>query len=158
MLPILTLLYVGVLHLYRVQGSVLAARGQARACAWRYSNAGCRGGAPPGCEGTTPTYDDIDDGNDGETTMWEAAMAFPPLRWAFEGVLGKSVTVHAARKVMSPPLLGDEELNVGAQLYLLCNERNRTAKEIAKDTACSVIPTDSLMHDVLGCQGDGAWD
>lgn len=156
-LPILTLLYAGVLHLYRVQSAVLAARAQARACAWRYSNAGCRGGAPPGCENTTPTYDDIADPNDGEQTMWESAMAIEPLRWAFEGLLGTSVTVHAARKVSASPLFGDQEINVGSQLFLLCNEHNRTGEELATDTACSLIPTDSYLHDVLGCKGDDEW-
>lgn len=157
-LPILALLYAGVLHLHRVQSSVLSARGQARACAWRYSNAGCRGGPPSGCENTTPIDDDLDDPNDGEQAMWESAMALESLRWAFEGLFGASATVRATRKVKVPPVFGAGELNVGAQIYLLCNERNRTAKEIAQDTACSLIPTDSYLHDVLGCQGDGRWE
>lgn len=157
-LPILALLYVATLHMHRVQASVLSARGEARACAWRYSNAGCHGGPPPGCENTSPISDDIDDPNDGERSMWRAAMAVVSLRWAFEGLFGRSVTMRATRTVKAPPVFGAKEIHLASQLYLLCNERNRTAKEIAKDTACSVISSDSYLHDVLGCKGSDPWD
>lgn len=151
-LPLFLLLWLGVHHMNQVYGGVLASRGQARACAWRHSNQGCHGELPRGC---SAKGDELTDPNAGEQSMLDIAMQSGVLRWAFEGLLGASTEVSASREVSQHAMLGDGPVNVGASLYLLCNERNRSMREIATDATCSMLPSDSFMRSAIGCGGGG---
>lgn len=151
-LPLFLLLWIGIHHMNRVHAGVLSTRGQARGCAWRYSNGGCRGDLPAACSATGA---ELSDASEAEQSMLDTAMQNGVLRWAFEGLLGASITVHTSREVTQHAMLGEGPVNVGSSLYLLCNERNRTMIEIGHDTTCSMLSEGSLMHTMMACGGGG---
>jgi hypothetical protein len=150
-LPLFLVLWIGIHHMNRVHAGVLATRGQARSCAWRYSNGGCRGELPAECSAAGSESE----ANEAEQSMLDAAMQNSVLRWAFEGIVGASVNVQTSREVTQHAMFGEGPVNVGSSLYLLCNERNRTMTEIGHDTTCSMLSEGSLMHTMMACGGGG---
>lgn len=156
-LGVFLIIYVGLFHMHKLQGSVLLARAEARSCAWRYSNAGCRDGAPTGCgEASTSEMQLADEDDDGRGIV-DMLTGIPVLGPVFGAVLGTAVDLRVSREVKHTAMFGTEDITVGARIYLLCNERNRTTREIAQDTACSLMSGGSFMASVLGCGGERSW-
>lgn len=157
LLPVFLILWLGVFHMYKVQGSVLIARAQARRCAWRYSNAGCRGAAPPGCGDMSASDTALVAAGENDGNIDGVLAALGPLGSLFEGVLGSAANVRVSRDVKKTSPIVAEDGAVGASIYLLCNEKNRSTAEIAQDTACALTESGSFLASTLGCNGERTW-
>jgi hypothetical protein len=157
-LAVFLVVYVGLFHMHKLQGNVLIARSQARSCAWRYSNAGCRDGAPAECGEANTSDMQLADDNDSDRGIMDSITDLGVIGPVLGVVLGTSVDLRVARTVKHTAMFGDNDVTVGARIYLMCNERNRTTEEIAKDTACALIPRDSFIGSKLGCGGERTWD
>lgn len=157
-LAVFLIVYVGLFHMHKLQGNVLVARAQARSCAWRYSNAGCRDGAPDGCGEASTSDMQLADENDSDRGILDSITDLGVIGPVLGQVLGTAVDLRVGRTVEHTAMFGDEDITVGARIYLLCNERNRTMEEIAQDTACALIARDSFLGSTLGCGGERTWD
>jgi len=152
-LGVFLVVYVGLLHMHKLQGNVLLARAKARTCAWHYSNAGCRGAMPAGCSEARATAVERIADDDNDRSIMDSITDLGVIGPLLGQVLGSSADVRVQRSVKHSAMFGDEDVTVGAGIYLMCNEHNRTAEEIAKDTACALVDSGSFIGSALGCGG-----
>jgi len=141
MLPVFILILFGVLFAARMAETRQAALMAARACAWRYADAGCR--PVEGCEQVIVASADTGIDNDirqrvEAESFLDTMTEIPLLGPAVEGIFGSAAVADAGRTVERPTVLGGGAIEIRGSYYLMCNERERTLGGLLREAFCSV--------------------
>ncbi|QQR90968.1 MAG: pilus assembly protein [Myxococcales bacterium] len=155
MLPVLLILWVGVLFMHSQYYQNQQARLVARQCAWEYSEKGCEGPKPSICPEDPETqngYEDLPDplqymdNKSDQLEKRDRESQFEtyknPISDALEvdkGLFGSPVKVVASKHVERPSLFGGGKKATQAKQYLMCNEAEKNFLEKAINIGTSIL-------------------
>jgi hypothetical protein len=142
-LPLFIVIFVGVLYVRDLVLVHQRAEGEARTCAWLYSETSCTE-IPPGCAGIvgTPSGTRTSEEAGLVRRVTEGLTTMPaPIGGAVNDLIepavaaafGRSVTATARRDISRPVLLGGGEKEVSASYGLPCNLAPQTPEQVAAD-------------------------
>lgn len=149
LLPLLVLLFLGVLYLRDVFLGVQRADLEARTCAWLYSDNGCTS-VPPGCEGLVgPASSEVevdssvlqafDEGarravEEGDASGFVQEVIGSVLGPALDEAFGNALEGRGQVRIERSPLFGGDVLTLFSRFRLSCNLTARTPGEVALES------------------------
>lgn len=134
MLPVLLVLWVGVLFMHNQYYQNQQARLLAKQCVWEYSQAGCKGPIPKACEQAPENLAEYEDNsgtmgfvhrkveNDGKMNENEHEEPVNNALKTDNGLFGRPTQVTLSKQYERPSLFGGGQRKTQAHQYLMCNE------------------------------------
>lgn len=160
-LPLFVIVLAAVIYFHRAYASKIDMGVKARSCAWSYAANGCqKKDLPKGCPvreiGDRPNsvsgmfgadFKESFGLDESEEVVQELETQHGALDSALQGanaiglgVLGLSegIKVTPSTSIGKPSILGGGKYSISGDYSVMCNERNRTVKDLAVGAYCSV--------------------
>ncbi len=133
MLPVLLILWIGVLFTYHLDDAEQQSRLAARQCAWEYTEGNCEN-VPPSCKETPESGGAMEDDTEIKTKLEQAgenrekdSNKISDMGSSIAGIIGDifgaPVTIKDSRSVSIPGRFGGGTAKKTTSYYLLCNEK-----------------------------------